>query len=51
MKGNSNFKPVLFDDLDHQFFTGTGIANPKDILKPNHASEKAVKSVVDFLNN
>lgn len=51
MKGNSNFKPVLLDELDHQFFTGSGLANPKDVVKPNHASEKAIKSVVDFINN
>lgn len=51
MKGKSNFKSVLFDDLDHLFFTGSGLANPKDIAKPNHVSPKAINEVITFLKN
>lgn len=51
MKNKPNFKPVLFDDLDHLFFTGSGLANPKDIAKPNHVSTKVINEIITFLKN
>ena len=50
MKGKSNFKKVYFEDLDHMFFVGQGMARPDDVSKPNFVSEKVTSKMIDFIN-
>ena len=49
MSDKSNFKSVFYDDLDHLFFEGKGMAKPEDVLKPNHVSPKITEKIAEFV--
>ena len=49
MSDKSNFKSVFYDDLDHLFFEGEGMAKPEDVLKPNHVSPKIAEKIAEFV--
>lgn len=49
MSDKPNFKSVFYDDLDHLFFEGKGMAKPEDILKPNHVSQKITEKMAEFV--
>ena len=49
MKGKSNFKSVYFEDLDHLFFLGQGMAKPEDVMKPNYVSGKVTAKMIEFI--
>jgi uncharacterized protein len=49
MATKSNFKSYLFDDLDHSFFKGQGMAKPEDVMNVNHVSEKVTNKMIEFI--
>jgi hypothetical protein len=49
MSDKPNFKSVFYDDLDHLFFEGKGMAKPEDISKPNHVSQKITEKMAEFV--
>lgn len=49
MSGKSNFKAVWFEDLDHLYFTGNGMAKPQDLSMPNHVSKKVINKMIEFI--
>ena len=49
MSDKPNFKSVFYDDLDHLFFVGEGMAKPEDISKPNHVSQKITEKMAEFV--
>ena len=49
MSDKPNFKSVFYDDLDHLFFVGEGMAKPEDVLKPNHVSQKITDKMAEFI--
>ncbi|MGZ3899816.1 MAG: alpha/beta hydrolase family protein [Bacteroidia bacterium] len=50
MTGKANFKSFWFEDLDHMFFEGSGMAKPEDVMKPNHVSKKVTDKMVELVN-
>ena len=50
MKGKANFKKVYFEELDHMFFVGQGMAKPDDLNKLGFVSDKVTAKMVDFIN-
>lgn len=51
MQGKSNFKSYWFEDLDHLFFGGVGMAKPEDAVKPNHVSKKLTDKLGEIVNS
>jgi pimeloyl-ACP methyl ester carboxylesterase len=49
MSGKSNFKATWFEDLDHMYFTGNGMAKPEVMMQPNHVSKKVIAKMVEFV--
>jgi predicted esterase len=49
MQGKTNFKSYWFEDLDHMFFEGTGMAKPEDAMKPNHVSKKLTDKINEII--
>lgn len=49
MKGKTNFKPYWFEDLDHLYFEGHGMAKPEDVIKPNHVSKKVTDKLLEII--
>lgn len=50
MAGKSNFKSFWYENLDHMFFEGNGIARPEDVTKANHVSKKVTGKLVEIIN-
>lgn len=49
MKGKSNFKATWYEDLDHLFFEGSGMARPEDVPKIGHVSKKVGDKLAEFI--
>ena len=49
LKDKPNFKATWFEDLDHLYFTGSGMAKPEEMMKPNHVSKKVIAKMVEFV--
>jgi hypothetical protein len=49
MKGKSNFKSYWFENLDHLFFEGSGMARPEDAAIPNHVSKSVTNQMAEFI--
>ncbi len=49
MSGKLNFKATWFEDLDHMYFTGNGMAKPEEMMKPNHVSKKVIAKMAEFV--
>ena len=49
MNGKANFKSTWFEDLDHMYFTGNGMAKPEVMMQPNHVSKKVIAKMVEFV--
>jgi len=50
MAGKNNFKPVWFENLDHMFFEGQGVAKPDDLEKVNHVSKSVTNKMAEFVS-
>jgi uncharacterized protein len=49
MKGKANFKSYWFENLDHMFFEGYGMAKPEDAVRPNHVSKKLTDKLAELV--
>ncbi len=49
MKDKPNFKTTWFENLDHMYFTGNGMAKPEEMMKPNHVSKNVITKMVEFI--
>lgn len=48
MKGKAGYQQVVFDDLDHSFFKGSGMGKPEDIQKANHVDKRVIERISAF---
>lgn len=49
MKGKSNYQQVVFDDLDHSFFKGSGMGKPEDVRRVNHVDKRVINRITAFV--
>ncbi len=49
MSGKNNFKPYWFENLDHMFFEGQGMAKPEDLNEPKHVSKSITAKIIEFV--
>ncbi len=49
MAGKSNFKSYWFQNLDHMYFEGSGMAKPTDLDKPQHVSKSIANKMAEFV--
>jgi dienelactone hydrolase len=49
MAGKSNYQSQVFDDLDHLYFKGVGMAKPEDISKAQHVDKRVIERIASFI--
>ncbi len=49
MAGKSNYQSQVFDDLDHLYFKGVGMAKPEDTSKPQHVDKRIIERIASFI--
>lgn len=49
MRGKSNYQSQVFDDLDHLYFKGSGMAKPDDIKPAQHVDKRVAERIAAFI--